>query len=296
MSLLLRNQLYLYDAENALFKDVTGTTAPNSYGKGSNITYGDVDAVRILIATYTTLNNVQTLGFGDDFVQFTQYVKTSQNTSVIDGKTFTVGSLFVPQDANISVPADDEWETTGYYVPQILDTWTPTASETALNLNVTELGQTANSTIEANIYGYQYEIYKDLASTTFAAVSGQQYLVVSGTAQYDSDTYQAGEIIVATDTGNITIVTGEVAALDASNYGYAVLTYDLKQDLFDVIENQIGLNNQDLIQPTETEIYKIRMTLEALDNAAFNKNISLEYCYNTILFLQDRLTLLLANG
>jgi len=296
MALLLRNELKLYDASNASFYDRTGTTAPSSYGKGGNITYADVDAVRIKIATYLTLTNVTTLEEGDTFVQFTEYVKKSQNTSVINGKTFTVGAVFVPQVANLVVPADDTWETTGYYVPQILDTWLPTASETALNLNVTEFGQGAetDATIQANIYGYDYEVYKDISSVTFAAVNGAQYLVVSGSASYDSDTYIAGEIIEATDTTNITIVTGEVARLDASNYAYSVLINDIMDDINTVIQNQIGKNNQDIIQPTEGEIFKIRAFVESLEYAAFTKNVSLSYCYRTILFIQDRLTLLLA--
>jgi hypothetical protein len=295
MSIDLRTELYLYDSENALFKDVSGTTQPNGYGKGTNPSYGDVEGVRIKLANYSTMEDPTTISGGAEFEQFREYVKVSQTTSVINGKTFTVGTLFVPQVSGLVVPINDEWKTTGYYVPQILASWLPTASEIALNLNVTEFGQQANTPIEANIYAYTYEIYTDIETTTFAPIANQQYLVLSGSVVYDSDTYYAGEVLVTTDTSNITISTGSVAKLNATSYSYSPLIWDIEADLNTLIQNQIGKNNQDLINQTEVEINKIALKIQAIKYAAYNKNISLLYTYDSILFIQSRLTYLLAN-
>jgi len=141
----LRTSNIIYDAENTLFRDTTGNTATYAYGQNGNITQGDIEAVRLVIGNYSRLNSLTDLNAGDTFVQFTQYMKTVGSSSTINGKSFVVGDIFVPQVANLVVPSGDTWQTTGYYVPQILATWLPTTTEIPLNLNVTELGGAVNT-------------------------------------------------------------------------------------------------------------------------------------------------------
>ncbi len=289
--LVLRTELKLYDNANCLFYDRTGTTAANSYGDGSNITYADVDAIRIKIANYTTLSNLAELNSADAFVQYKEYVKTGGEVSTIDGKDFIIGTYFVPQLDSFVVPTDDVWEETGYYVYPYLATWLPTISETSLNISLTELNQEANTNISQDIYAYEYEVYKDSFGTTTPAVDGNQYIVISGTATYNGDTYRAGEIFVASGTTNI-VPTSSVAIMDATTYSYACLLYDIESGLVNLTEQQFGKNNQDLINPTETELVKLRMKVEALNYAAFTRNVSLRYCSETILAVQNRITLL----
>lgn len=293
----LRTSLELYDSENALFNDVTGNTATNSYGKDGNIPQTAIDGIRLLIANYTTLINKTTLTDGDSFVPFTQYIKTAGTISTVNGKSFDVGGLFVPQVVGLTVPSGDTWETTGYYVPQIVDTWTPTAEQVPLNLNVTELGGQANSTIDQNMWAYEYEIYFDSTNATFAAEDGAQYIVIAGNkANYNGNTYNLGEVFTATDTSNIVPFNTDsyVAKLYGTKYAYAPLLYSIKTDLNDAIERQIGKNTQDLVNTPETEIQKIRNIVESLEYSAFTGNVSLSYCYETILYIQSRLTLLLS--
>ncbi len=291
----LRTSLLLFDAKNALFKDVTGNTAPFAYGKDGNINQSTVNGVRLLFSNYTTLNNKGKLVSGNVFIQFRQYIKTSGTTSTINGKTFDVGSLFVPQVSNLTVPSGDEWETTGYYVPQILDTWLPTVSEVPLNLNVTQLGGSFNTQIEQNLWAYEYEIYNNVKTATFAAEDDKQYMVLQGSASYIGENYIVGEVFIASNTNNITLAaSSKVVELYGTSYSYSPLLYNIKTDLNDAIERQIGKNSQDLVNIPETEIQKIRNIVEALEYSSFTGNVSLSYCYETIQYIQSRLTLLLA--
>ena len=92
------------DGTLALFRDTTGTTAPDSYGKSGNITYADVDAVRIGFARYNNGTAPTELTAGSTFVQFTEYIKTGGPASTINGKLMTAGTYFVPQSAGIAPP------------------------------------------------------------------------------------------------------------------------------------------------------------------------------------------------
>ncbi len=297
----LRTTLNLYDSQNALFSDVTGDTAPYAYNKDGNIEIGVIDSIRLLMANYTTLTNKATLNENDVFVAFNQYIKVSGTPSAINNKTFDVGALFVPQFENIEVPVGDVWETTGYYVPNLVDNtvspkWIP-SSFAPLNLNVTQLGGQANSDIDQNIWAYQYEIYFNELNNTFAAKNGTQYMVINfGSATYGGDTYYAGEVFTATDTSNIATSNSGVyvSELYGNSYAYSPLLCGIKTDLNDAIERQIGKNNQDLVNIPETEIQKIRNIVESLEYASFTGNVSLSYCYETIQYIQSRLTLLLA--
>ncbi len=295
----LRTKLELYDAQNALFNDVTGNTATYAYDKNGNIDQTDVSGIRLLLGNYSTLSEPTTLNQGELFLQYHQYVKTSGATSVIQGKSFDVGALFVPQFAvNNTVPNGDVWQTTGYYVPLIGDAWIPTSAQVALNLNVTELGGQANSTIDANMWAYEYEIYNDPQTATFTPTIDTQYMVVGGDlATYNGGTYYKGEVIVTSNTNDIVPLnfpnTTTVAKLYGTAYSYAPLLYTIKTQINDVIERLIGKNNQDLVNIPETEVQKIRNTVESLEYAAFTGNVSMQYCYETIQFIQSRLTLLL---
>jgi len=120
-------------------------------------------------------------------------------------------------------------------------------------------------------------------------------MVLVGSAVYGGDTYIAGEVFITTNTGSITFSgSSRVVRLYGTVYNYSVLIYDIKTDINEAIERQIGQNNQDLVNVPETEIQKIRNIVESLEYAAFTGNVSMTYCYETILYVQSRLTLLLA--
>jgi len=273
------------------FNDITGTTSATAYSKNGNITYADVDGVRIKIATYTRMQAAATVSYGDDFTQYAEYLKTEGSAQVIDGKTFNIGEYFVPQSANIAVPSGDVWEETGYYVPQVLDSWLPTAAEVPLTLSLAEMGQTGDLILD-DVYTIEYEVYKDVFSVTTAATAGQ-YLVLTGSCEYLGDTFYPGEIIPVSASGDdITIVTATVAKMDSNSTGYSVITYNLTSSMILLQQNLVGKNEPE----KDRQINGMINLLNGMTYSQNTNNVSYEYCANLILNLQDQATYLLSNS
>jgi hypothetical protein len=280
------------DGQSVSFRDITGTTSSTAYGVGGNISLLDVDAVVIEIGTATTLVEGTELSDGDTFLQFHKYIKTAGSSAVINGKTFTIGEYFCPQVTGLTVPTGDTWEWTGYYRPQILTTWLPNSGETALNLDVSELGQDG-SYVETNAYVFDYSIFANNFSVSTAAVSGNTYLVIGGTATYLGDSYVAGETFIASGTTNIVPSGGgAVGIMYATSTTYFVLAYELLQQILIAIEAQITAFSP----RTQNNIFAIRAQLEALENSAATNNISFDYCVELLAKLQSEMLYILNNN
>lgn len=280
------------DGQGVQFRDITGTTAPNSYGDSGNITYGDVDAVVIEVANYTSYNAQTEINSGDAFLQYHNYIKTAGSSSVIDGKTFTVGETFCPQLDSFTVPVGDTWEYTGLYRPQVLDTWLPTATEAALSLDVSELGQYGN-TVAQEPYQFNYSVFEGVFTTSTAAVSGRTYVVVSGTATYNGDTYRKGETFQAVGTTNIVPAsTSSVAYMNATSTTYFTLAYTLTQSILTAIQAQVTAFSP----RTLNNIYAIRVQLEAMENASATGNVSFNYDYELLNRLQAEIGYIFENN
>lgn len=285
--LILKTQQELEsDGLSVSFWDRTGTTASNSYGQGGNITYADVDAVRIKIADQTTLADITTIEQTESFVQFTEYIKTAGSSSTVDGKTMVIGSIFVPQLTTFTVPSGDTWETTGYYVPQIISSWLPTATEVALNLDINELGQ-SGSLVEDNIYAFDYSVFIGVFSGTQAAVDGNTYLVMTSTATYGGNTYRFGETFVATSTANI-VAAGNVGIMEATSTQYAVLAFALEL----AINASVAAKGSSFNQNYYDQVYGVKSQLNATQNASASLNVSFPEAYDILLMLTDKMVYL----
>jgi hypothetical protein len=273
------------EGTTTLFNDITGVTASNSYSKGGNIGYADVDAVRFKIASLESIYNVATLNVGDTFSQYTEYICTA-GSGTIDGKVISGGQYFIPQSSGLSVPSGMTFETTGYYNPPILATWLPTASQVPLTLSLAQVNQTSNSTLQDSLYTIQYEVYVDSFTGTQAAVSGQRYMVLTSTATYSGNIYRFGEIFIATDTSSI-VASGNVVKLNAAITQYFTITWNMLQSLFTLVV----IPNSSL----QAEIYEIRVQLEMLANSCATGNVSYTYSRGLIARLQGQTTYLLNN-
>jgi len=253
------------DGDTAIFTDVTGATASTAYGRSGNITYSDVDAIRIKIANLNSIDNTTSLAATDSFTLYVGYICTG-GTGTVDGKALDSGDYFVPNTTELTVPSGMTFDTTGNYVYPWLAIWLPTAAQVPLTMSLAQINQSGNTTMEDSMYVLNYEIYIDQFTTSTAAVVNQQYLVVSGTCVYEGSTYRAGEIFIATTTGTITIVTATVAKLSATSTTYFVITYNMIQDILEILPTAT--------QETETAIYGIRVQLEGLSYSAQTGNVS----------------------
>lgn len=279
------------DGQGVSFKDITGTTSSTSYSANGNIGLLDVDAVVIEIATAQSIDAKTTITTGASFVQFHKYQKTAGTSSVIDGKTFVIGDVFCPQLTSFVVPSGDTWVYTGYYRPQILTSWLPNSGETALSLDVSELGQSGTYVATAP-YVFNYSVYADNFSTTTAAVSGNTYLVIGGTATYLGNTYRAGETFTASGTTNIVPSGGgAVGIMNATSDTYFVLAYELIQQILISINAQITAFSP----VVQNNIFAIRAQLESLENSAATQNVSFDYCVELLALLQDEMTYISKN-
>jgi hypothetical protein len=279
------------DGQGVSFKDITGTTSPTSYSKNGNIGLLDVDAVVIEIATAESIDAQTTITTGAAFVQYHKYTKTIGASSVIDGKTFVVGDVFCPQLTSFVVPSGDTWVYTGYYRPKILTSWLPNSGETALSLSVSDLGQSGTYVATAP-YVFNYSVYADNFSISTAAVSGNTYLVIGGTATYLGNTYRAGETFTAVGTTNIVPSGGGATGImNATSDTYFVLAYELIQQILVSINAQITAFSP----VVQNNIFGIRAQLEALENAAATQNVSFDYCVQLLALLQDEMTYISKN-
>lgn len=288
-NLILTTELTLKDAVTAYFYDRTGNNGDNAYFQGGNIDYAQVISIRLKTANYTTLSNASEPE-NNTFVQYLEYIKVSGAPETINGKTFVVGNVFVPQFANLTTIDSTTWNTTGYYVyPFLNGAWRPTSAEVPLEISVAKLNQEGDQ-ISDNEYVDEYEVYNNDFSATTPAVVDTTYIVtgVAGdSVDYNGDTFYNGEIFTASDTSNI-IPSGSAhfSTLYAATTSYATLVYKLTTDLNDLIERQIGLGTQDLVDTQYGQILKIRTYLESLQYSSKSNNVSLLYAYETIIELQ----------
>ena len=287
MTLILNNSFIAGNlGDTAIFNDITGTTAPYAYGKSGNPTIADVDGIRLKIAYLASQYNIQTLVAGNTFTQFTEYICTL-GTGTIDNKGITVGSRFVPQLANLTVPNGMKFETTGYYVPQILATWLPTATQVALTLSLTQIGQAGSTLIADSTYTLEYEIYGDSFTGTQAAVNTKRYMVLSSTATYDGNTFRAGEVFTADDTSNI-VASGNVVKLLDAKTTYATITYNLLKTIFEILPNAS--------EETQKAIYAIMVQIRGLEFSCATGNVSYTYARGLLNRLSDEVIYLTNNN
>lgn len=290
MALILNTQAQSgREGTTILFQDVTGNTAQNSYGKNGNILESDVDAVLIGISTLDSLANTQTLNAGQSIVPYVQYICTEGN-STIDNKGVSAGDIIVFNTTGLVVPSGMTLVTTGNYYPIITDDWLPTATQVALTLSLSQLNQSDNTTLEDSVYTINYSVYNDKFRTTTAAISGQSYIVVLGTAAYDGNTYRKGDTFIASDTANITIISGEVAYLYATTTQYFTITFNMLRRIFELLTIS-GLSDS-----TKDQIYAIRVQLEALSFSCFTNNVSYTYAENLLQKINNQITYLLNNN
>jgi hypothetical protein len=283
---ITNNLIADYSGEGLLFTDTTGTTAPDSYGKGSNINYTDVDYYSLLIATMSSVENVTTLNAGNIFLQNVRYICVTGSSLVIDGKTFSSGDYFIPRTSGLTVPAGGVFRTTGEYL-YVPNSFNPTVSllyQVPTTLSLTEINQSGSTKVSDDVYILNYNIYNDLETTTQAAVAYQTYICVSGTTNYNGATYRAGESFTAIATTNIT-TTGSFAKLYTSKTTYFTIVYNMLVQLFDI---QLASQGADI----SYHLTEIRVELEALQFSCYTGNVSFTYAKKLLDMLQGKLTYL----
>lgn len=276
------------DGDTVLFSDLTGTTAPDSYGKGSNIAYSAVDFFRLRIATIDTIDEATPLVTGDSFTLNVEYLCTSGTAIVVDSKTMSAGDYFTPRTTGLTVPANSTFVSTGnyLYVPTSFNATTSLLYQVPTTLSLAEINQASNTYVQTNTYILNYDIYNAKSSITAAAVANQVYICMSGTTTYDGSVYRAGEIFTATDTSNIT-TTGEFAKLYASKTTYSTITYTLLASIFSILES----NQETTISQ---EIYGIRCELEALQFSCYTGNVSFTYARKLLSLLTGKIASLVS--
>jgi hypothetical protein len=272
--------------DTAIFNDITGQTGPTAYGVNGNISIADVDAVRLKIANLLSMEAKQTLIAGQTFTQFKEYICTA-GSGTVDSKGIAAGEYFVPQIAGLSVPSGMEFTETGYYVPQILNSWLPTATQVGLTMDLSQIGQTGNSLIEDSVYTLEYSVFIDSFTGTQAAVLDSTYMVLSSTASYDGNTYRAGEIFIAIDTSNI-VTVGNVVILSSAKTSYFVIEYNILKEIFGMIPTAS--------QMTKNALFRIRMELQALAYSCMTGNVSYTYAQGLLSRLNDEVIYLKNNN
>lgn len=274
-----------------MFNDITGTTSPTAYSKNGNIGYADVDAVRIKIALFENMIGASPITYGSNFTQFVEYIKTDGATSTINGKLLSAGDYFVPQSANIAVPVGDTWLPTGYYVPQILFSWLPTAAQVPLSLTLSQINQASSTVVLDGVYTNVYEVYKSSFTGTVTAVVGTTYMVLGGTTTYQGSTYYPGEVFTATVASSI-VASNSVVIMDATSTGFHIIAYTLLSSILLLLQRESVRNNV----VVQDQIYDIRVQLESLYYSASTNNLSYTYATDLLQKLNDSVVILLANN
>jgi hypothetical protein len=272
----------------AIFNDVTGQTDTTAYGQSGNIPVTDVAAVRIKIATYTTLGGLATLEHNEKFTRYKEYSKTDGEMSTIDGKNFYVGNTFVPRVADLVVPSGDTWVETGYYVYPYLSTWLPTAAQVQNDISLSKLNQTGTAVYD-DIYAYTYEIYETNAITTgtISSTAGARYLVTAGTATYDGSTFSPGDSFVAYTTADPIVVTaGRCYKMYASSDAYAVLSFNTKSSLYQLVVENAGAS----CYKCWSKINNIKTQLDAITFMSETGNVALGPASKTLEWVNDAIT------
>lgn len=287
------------DGKTSSYTDITNsvsTANPNGYGL-PNLTYSDIKAVRIRIASYTRIAAAETIGAGATLEPYTEYIKSMGSAQTYDNKTLTVGSYIIPQVSGLTVATDDEFEVTGNYNPYISPArFLPAATAPVLLLSSDDMGL-SNEPIPNDIYPLQYEVYYNEQNTPIAAVDQVSYIVTSGIVAYLGNQYRTGEVFVASGTTNITTVsgTGKIAQMGSSSSQDFVLLWPLERD---ISELAIAAKTQycNCYDSVMNELLKIRILTDGIKFSANNGLISysksndiIKYCEEKIVQLQNNL-------
>lgn len=275
------------EGDTAIFKDITGATASTAYSRNGNVSYADIDSIRLKIATLSSINNVTTLNATDAMTPYVEYICT-QGSGTIDGKAVSVGNYFVPNTTSLVVPSGMIFETTGNYVYPWIAQWLPTAAQVPLTISLSEMNQSGNTTMEDDMYILNYEVYVNSFSSTQAAVVNQQYLVISGTCVYSGSTYRAGDIFIASSTSNIVIVSASVALLNATCQNYFIITFNMTQTLFEILPVATPQTN--------AEINVMLNQIEGLTFACKTGDVSYTLVEGLLAKLESQTILLLNNN
>jgi len=300
MSFTLRYTQTLSSAGNEVVsQDITGSTAPDAYGKNGNIAASDVTATYTKIARLTDINDVTTLTSGGAFIQYREYIKTAGNSSTIDGKAMTVGSKLIPRNNILTVPSGDTWQSTGYvFVPS---DYLP--SDTApYYVSIEDLDQ-LGSYIADDLYVTDYSVFYDgdatypnvqtiNGGTAAAAYDGATYFVTAASVSYKGNTYYVNESFVASDTTDITPASGATIWIQyASTTYYKPLLYQINNDLYSLINAAMAQNiygHEDL----NRQILSARAVKEGLEYAAYTNNVSFVQAEDNINYLNAQIDIL----
>lgn len=270
------------------FRDITP-----DYGINGNINYSDVKAVRMMMTTWSGIQNPTSLSEGDELNQYERYIKTSITTSVYDNKTLTLSSYFIPFIEGITVLSGDTFENTGSYSNYISpSTYLPTISFNVLSIPVSYWGITDKYTFDNMVYGLQYEIYVDTNPETLTNVTNEKQYIVSGTtgtAVYNGNTYRIGEVFIASDNGSVSF-TGDavVKVLEASVNKYFAIIWDIQNRIATyVADNSCACEN-----PKVNELYS---NIDSLLWSNYSQWESINNAMSTIASMERELTILEQN-
>jgi len=269
------------DGTGAIFNDITGSTDSTAYGQNGNIVVSDVAAIRLKIATFTSLSGLAMLKAGEKFTQYKEYQKTGGQSSVVDGKTLYVGNSFVPRSKNLVVPTGDIWVETGYYVYPYIDTWVPNEYQVQNNISLSKLNQ-SGSAVYDDIYTYTYEIYFDIQSAVITPVIGARYLCSTGSLTYNGSTYYPGDTFVAIDNNQISS-DGLFCKMYASTDAYAILSFNTKSSLYQLVVEKAGSS----CLKCWTEINNIKTQLDAISFMSETGNVALGPASKTLEWVND---------
>lgn len=301
MSFNLRYTQTLSSAGNEIIsQDITGSIASDAYGQNGNLAAADVTATYTKIARLTDINNVTTLEEDGAFILYREYIKTAGATSVIDDKSFSVGSKFIPRFDSFTVPAGDTWQTTGYvYVPS--DYLPSDVAPQYMSIeNLNQIG----SYISDDLYVTDYSVFYDGGAeypnvqtinggVAAAAYSGSTYLVTAGSVTYDGNEYYIGESFVPNDTTNISPSFDAAVWIQYSSVVYyKPLLYTIVNNFYSLINAAMAQNvygHQDL----NKQILSARMIMEALDYAAYSNNVSFIQTEDNIAYLNTQVNILM---
>lgn len=276
------------DGVGAIFNDVTGQTDNTAYGQSGNIAISSVAAIRLKIATFTTLSGLATLEPGDKFTMYKEYTKVDGDASTIDSKILYVGNSFVPRSSNLTVPAGDMWMETGYYVYPYLSSWLPTSSQVANDISISKLNQ-SGSLVYDDIYAYTYEIYETNAITngTISSVSGARYLVTGGSVTYNGSTFSPGDSFVAyTDSDPIVVTAGHCYKMYASTDAYSVLSFNTRSRLYQLVIEKVGTS----CTKCWINLNNIKTQLDAITFMSETGNVAMGPASKTLEWINDSIT------
>lgn len=282
MSLILKTLLKpSTSGTGAIFNDITGQTDSTAYGQNGNIAVSDVAAIRLKMATFTSLSGLAMLKAGEKFTQYKEYQKTGGKVSSVDDKSFYVGNSFVPRIKDLTVPVGDTWVETGYYVYPYIDTWVPTEAQVQNNISLSKLNQ-SGSAVYDDIYTYTYEIYFDIQSGALTPVIGARYLCSLGSLTYNGSTYYPGDTFVAIDNNQIS-PDGLFCKMYASTDAYAVLSFNTKSSLYQLVVEKAGSS----CLKCWTELNNIKTQLDAISFMSETGNVALGPASKTLEWVND---------